>query len=79
MTSDQAITVRGIVRTYLEKHCYDGLFSGTGCACVLDDLMPCSCEGVEFCEAGHIVRNCVDPDCEGCAEGGYHVEKGARA
>jgi hypothetical protein len=60
------ITVRGIVRTYLEKHCYDGLYSDSECACRLDDLMPCDGEGIDQCSAGHLVpcdRECDDPSC----------------
>jgi len=59
------ITVRGIVRTYLEKHCYDGLYNDSECACRLDDFMPCDGECSD-CSAGHHVTcdgECDDPSC----------------
>ena len=51
------MTVRDIVRDYLRKHGYDGLYNDAGdCACLIDDLMPCTaCEGayVDDCEPGY--------------------------
>jgi len=45
--------VKEIVKAYLEKNGYGGLYSPGECACKLDDLMPCACEGIELCEPGY--------------------------
>ena len=37
---EDSMTVREIVKTWLEEHGYDGLCSG-GCGCRVKDLMPC--------------------------------------
>ena len=49
------MTVKEIVKDYLEKNGYDGLCSEQ-CGCGLDGLMPCSCvknEVIEMCEAAY--------------------------
>ncbi len=45
------MTVREIVKAYLEENGFDGLY-WEDCGCFLDDLIPCGdrCDG---CEAGH--------------------------
>jgi hypothetical protein len=35
------MNVRDIVRIYLLKHRYEGLYTSGGCACRLCNLMPC--------------------------------------
>ena len=45
------MTVKEIVRDYLKKHGYDGLWDDD-CGCGVDDLFPCG-EGYEHCEAGY--------------------------
>ena len=72
------ITVRDIVRNYLGRYCYDGLFNADAeCACPLDDLMPCDCESIEYCEAGHLAKCAEGDQCETCADGGMHVKEGS--
>lgn len=47
------MTVREIVYEWLRAKGYDGLCEPvTGCACKLDDLMPCDGDCQE-CQAGH--------------------------
>lgn len=54
-----------IVASELEQLGYDGLVnSAEGCACKLDDLMPC-CQPMPDCAAGHLVTM----SCELCADG----------
>ena len=69
-------TVKEIVKEYLEKNNYDGLYCEF-CGCRLDDLMPCS--EASSCQAGY-AWNCNDcanyDDCdydhEGQCVGGDH-------
>jgi len=61
------MTVLDIVKEYLIKNKYDGLY-GFYCGCSIDDLMPCCWEGTADCEPGHK----VPCDCgEGCE---YHIK-----
>jgi hypothetical protein len=54
-------TVVAIVEEYLKAHGFDGLWSFDGeCACKVGDLFPCESEGIERCEAGHVVPCCHD-------------------
>jgi len=46
------VDVREIVKTYLEKNGYDGLFKYDYCACGLDELMPCD-EPSPHCEPAY--------------------------
>ena len=48
------MTVKEIVKKWLEDNGYDGL-AGEDCGCKLDDLFCCQQEGVERCVAGHEV------------------------
>ena len=45
------ITVKQIVKEYLEKHGYDGLCFGD-CGCRVEDLMPCM-TNTDMCVAGY--------------------------
>jgi len=69
------MTVIEIVREYLEKNGFDGLFNEQGeCACELNDLAPCGEIGVD-CEAGYK----VDCDPETCPMDGnctFHIIPG---
>jgi hypothetical protein len=46
------MTVREIVRAYLDKHGYDGLYLWGTCGCLKDDLMPCG-EPNPLCAPGY--------------------------
>lgn len=50
--SNENPTVLQIIRSYMEDHGYDGLYDPGECACVLNDLMPCS-EVQSTCRAGY--------------------------
>ena len=61
------MTIKEIVKEYLEMHRFDGL-AGDECGCEIDDLFPCD-EGYSLkCEPGYRVpcdpQNCyADGDC----------------
>lgn len=64
------LTVKKIVRKYLEENGYDGLVNtGLPCSCLSNDLMPCVGEWdlIEYCQAGYKVP-CKPNECEvgGC-------------
>ncbi len=60
------ILVDEIVRRYLEKNGYDGLFNPwMGCACKLDDLFPCDVND-GMCQPGHFVPCPDDVDADWC-------------
>jgi len=46
------MNVRQIVGQWLKKNGYDGLYSSSECACIVDDLMPCG-EYYSDCESGY--------------------------
>ena len=50
------MTVKEIVREYLEENGFDGLYNVGECGCQNKDLMPCE-EGSECCIAGHFIDN----------------------
>lgn len=52
------MTVKEIVKKYLEDNGYDGLY-GSGCGCEISDLMPCN-EYVIECQAGYKVKPTKD-------------------
>jgi hypothetical protein len=43
------ITVKEIVKKYLEDNNYDGLFNEYDCACNLKNIMHCECQLIPFC------------------------------
>lgn len=53
------MTVKEIVKKYLEENNFDGLVNRGECSCKKSDLMPC-CDNIEICEAGKIKQ------CNGC-------------
>jgi hypothetical protein len=55
------MTVRDIIKKYLEDNGYDGLFYPGDCACLKDDLQPCDGSMMD-CEPGY-KRPCT------CGEG----------
>ena len=55
------MTIKEIVRTYLDEHGYDGLYLEDTCACLKDDLMPCDEPGSE-CEPGYKMPGDEDAD-----------------
>jgi len=54
------MTVKEIVKEYLIKNGYDGLYDRE-CGCRIDDLMPCV-EGFEGCQAGYLVDDIYGND-----------------
>lgn len=65
------MTVKDIVKKYLEENDFDGLYSPNGfCACRLEDLMPCFREGCVDCEPGYVVyaENFTPEEREYCEE-----------
>lgn len=60
--------VKEIVKAYLEKNGFDGLYNDNCCACKLDDLMPCSDTSPE-CQAGWF----CDPDPEYSEEADFYI------
>ena len=50
------MTVKEIVKAYLDANGFDGLFSDDGdCACQKDDLAPCGgCDNIMDCEPGDL-------------------------
>jgi len=61
------MTIKEIVKEYLEKNGYDGLYNANGqCACRRNDLFPCQ-EGFEECSPGYrgaCNGSCDDPPCD---------------
>ena len=76
------MTVKGIVKDYLEKNGYDGLCS-KNCGCGLGNLMPCKYRNIPLCEPAyklicHGSEKCpLHNRCEGGREGYicYSTEK----
>jgi hypothetical protein len=63
------MTVKEIVKEYLEKNGYDGLCGGD-CGCGLDDFMPCAqfaLEGVPTCCTPAYKHTC-NSDCTNCGD-----------
>jgi hypothetical protein len=60
------MTVKEIVKTYLKKNKYDGLYSATGlCGCEMDDLFPCD-NNFDDCKPGFKKFCVADEDCKYC-------------
>ena len=60
-----------IIEQYLKHNGYDGLADGNdGCACLLNDLMPCGGDFVMRCRAGFKKEGCDDWCGNGCD---FHV------
>jgi hypothetical protein len=62
------ITVKSIVRAYLEVNGYDGLHRGDACGCENADLIPCDC----FC---HDIGDCqpgYKQPCD-CGDHDWHI------
>ena len=55
------ITVKEIIKEYLIKNNYDGLFYPGECACKIDDLCPCCAEICMNCQPGYF-QNKEDVD-----------------
>lgn len=64
------MTVKEIVKKYLEDNGFDGLWSEYDCACKKDNLMPCGGEDILNCEAGYLM-----PCPEDCGEHDWHIGK----
>ena len=55
------MTVKEIVKKYLEENGFDGLYCDD-CGCKTDDLIPCDNEGCLDCQPGY--KNPYTPDDE---------------
>lgn len=68
------MTVKKIVKAYLQANGYTGLVNGdVPCGCEISDLMPCDSEDMANCKPGykHLCRRCpAKKDCE--VEGGHN-------
>ena len=58
------MNVKQIVKEYLEKNGFDGLYTPIECGCKLDDLMPCYLLGSSCsdCEPGYLQPGDEDYD-----------------
>jgi hypothetical protein len=56
------MSVKEIVKTYLESNGFDGLYSSGECGCIISDLMPCGTESALDCLAGY--KSPAPEDCE---------------
>lgn len=65
------MNVKEIIKEYLEKNNYDGLFSDD-CCCDIEDLMCCFVECIELCEPG-IKMPCTPSECPEGGGCGYHI------
>ncbi len=59
------VTVKSIVRDYLKRNKYDGLYNGGDCGCGVDDLAPCGvcmdgCEPAYLTDEGLFLTKEVD-------------------
>ncbi len=64
------ITTKQIVKEYLEKNGYDGLYSEE-CVCLIKDLAPC-CEDFMDCLAGY-KTSCNPETCPADGDCDWHV------
>lgn len=64
----QAMTIKEIILEYLKANGYDGLYHWTGCACKVDDLMPCDACSIDGCQPGHLLP--CPPE---CGEHDWHI------
>ena len=60
------MTVKEIVKDYLEQNDYDGLCR-EGCGCGLDDIMPCKYRNIPLCEPAY--NHGCNGDCAECGDG----------
>ena len=60
-----------MVREWLERNDYEGLFNPECCACELSDLMPCDEPNFRECEPGYKTE-CPDDCGEGCL---WHIAR----
>ena len=59
--------VRGIMKHFLIRNKFEGLYHAGECGCELDDLMPCG-EDPSHCEPGYKIE-CPN----GCGEHNFHI------
>src|SRR3990167_7830698 len=65
---EMSIEVQETIKNYLKDNGFDGLFSvDGGCACILDDLFPCSEFCLIFCQPGYKAA-CA------CGDHDFHVQ-----
>jgi hypothetical protein len=47
------MTVKQIIKEYIQANGYDGLYCEGTCSCNIDELMECAYEGMPYCEPGY--------------------------
>ena len=70
------MNVKEILIEWLKAHGYEGLMDEwRECGCEIDELFPCSCDGIKNCEPGYKVA--CTPDCDhgwDYEEGAWHIQ-----
>ena len=56
------MNVKKIVKEYLEKNGFDGLYTPGECSCKLEDLIQCDMCGLEECMPGYLQPGDEDYD-----------------
>jgi hypothetical protein len=65
------MTIMEIVREYLGKNGFDGLYNPGECACKKDELMPCDCiSDINNCIPGYL---CTQGDNEDMDGWNFHI------
>jgi hypothetical protein len=67
------ITLKEMVKQYLEQNFYDGLASNE-CGCSKDNLFPCG-EPKEDCKAAYLVNCCNCGKCDNVDDSCYFTSK----
>ena len=65
-------SVFGMILAQLVTGGFDGLYNGNGCACGVDDLMPCDSESIQNCMAGYKVP-CDPGSCDNDGDCDFHI------
>jgi hypothetical protein len=65
------MNLRDLVAKALTAEGFDGLYSDWGCACKLDDLLPCG-EPSPACEPGYL-GPCEPDDCPNAGDCDFHI------
>lgn len=65
------MNLRDLVAKALTAEGFDGLYSDWGCACKLDDLLPCG-EPSPACEPGYL-GPCEPDNCQNAGDCDFHI------